>query len=651
MKSATLGGARDHESSDAPLPESGRSSLAFTIAQEPSSTPRRVTLAVSATTDRRYEDRIILGEGGMGTVRLVHDRRLGRQVALKSLKPEHAQRTISHERFRREAWVQAQLDHPSVVPIHDIDEDDEGNTFFTMKRVGGETLDRVLHRLRRRGDSGETKYSLRKLLTAFANVCMAVHCAHSRGIIHRDLKPANIMFGEYGEVYILDWGIAKLDDSGISLADATPDVLTDPTETSAGVLLGTLGYMAPEQVLGAGDAQGPHTDVYSLGAILFEIILLQPLHETGSQEELAERTLAGVEARASLRAPGRNVPQELEALWLSALETHPERRTISAKGLSEGIEHYLDQCLDLERRRTLAIEYVGLAQATAERVIADPSQAEERKLAMQQLGQAMAFDPGNRQATEIFTQLVTTPPTTVPSEVAQELDQIEEKTIQDVVALTSRLTLIGGLSAVPLMLLTGVRSWPNALMFAGSILTIGFWMRAMKSRRLAQLRSGWSFMPLIVLAQIAIGISCTFFSSLGSLPWGFLLAVSVLSAVYMPRGAEWALLWTVLGGMAAMVIPFVLSAWGFGPPMLEYRGNDSVVIHAWTHFYEPRLTTGLLFLGGFLMVGTVTWVVSKTNRNIVKSRVEHHLVAWHLRHMVPTGQKENLGDTIPSRRI
>ena len=143
----------------------------------------------------------LIGRGGMGEVVLAHDPDIGRDVALKRMKAATPELV---ERFLREARIQARLDHPAIVPVHEVGRDADGVPFFTMKRVTGTTLEKQI----------ETE-KLQRLLRAFIEVCLAIDFAHARGVVHRDLKPSNIMLGDYGEVYVLDWGVARvLDDQG-----------------------------------------------------------------------------------------------------------------------------------------------------------------------------------------------------------------------------------------------------------------------------------------------------------------------------------------------------------------------------------------------------------------------------------------------------
>src|SRR5580704_5753492 len=190
-----------------------------------------------------------LGEGGMGIVHACRDRRIGRDVALKRVRSEHASRGDLVARFLREACVQGQLEHPAIVPVYDLGRDPEGNVYFTMKRLRGATFEQIFAALRGGDAHTARQFSRRKLLTAFTSICQALDFAHARGVIHRDLKPGNVMLGDFGEVYLLDWGLAKLQ-SGPELA-AAPGAASDGAPPAArslhGAAMGTPGYMAPEQ--------------------------------------------------------------------------------------------------------------------------------------------------------------------------------------------------------------------------------------------------------------------------------------------------------------------------------------------------------------------------------------------------------------------
>ncbi|OGQ21216.1 MAG: hypothetical protein A2138_08000 [Deltaproteobacteria bacterium RBG_16_71_12] len=240
-----------------------------------SSLPAVDPAGASDVDEVRYQLGTLLGRGGMGEVRLCHDRRIGRDVAVK-LMLSRATDTAVRARFLREARVQGQLEHPAIVPVHDLEVFPDGSAYFAIKRVRGRTLADILGALRRGDDETARAFPQRKLLAAFNAVCLAVDFAHEKRVMHRDIKPANIMLGDFGEVYLLDWGLAKLlehDDEEPAGAVVAPAGAADAT--IAGSMLGTPGYMAPEQIDASIAPIGPATDVYALGAVLFEILSLQ----------------------------------------------------------------------------------------------------------------------------------------------------------------------------------------------------------------------------------------------------------------------------------------------------------------------------------------------------------------------------------------
>ena len=247
----------------------------------------------------RYEALGVLGRGGMSTVYRARDRELEREVALKVMAPE-GEGTVA--RLRTEARVLARLEHPGLVPVHDVGTLPDGRVFYVMRLVRGKRLD----------EHARQERSLPALLRLFERVCEAVAFAHAQGVLHRDLKPANVMVGPFGEVLVLDWGLAKLTGAGPAAEAAGPrpvaaaeegalGALADaPTRTRRGTVLGTPGFMAPEQARGEVDRLDERADVYALGAMLRFLI------ETRAGD--VPRALAAIAAKASAAEPGERYP-------------------------------------------------------------------------------------------------------------------------------------------------------------------------------------------------------------------------------------------------------------------------------------------------------------------------------------------------------
>jgi serine/threonine-protein kinase len=299
----------------------------------------------------RYTMLRLAGTGGIGRVWLARDASLGREVALKELRPDRADPGFWGP-FVREAQVTGQLEHPGIVPVYDVGRKPEGEQpFYTMRFVHGRTLrDAVAayHERRARGAAGPLE--LRELLGAFVQVCNAVGYAHSRGVLHRDLKPHNVALGDYGEVMVLDWGLARVlaetpaPASGKAVAaqaatqqGATPAVTRDPTQL--GQVLGTPAYMAPEQAEGRHDVTDARTDVHGLGAILYQML--------AGAAPFAGKDTARVLDRVRHQPPPRprdvvgETPPALEAVCLKALAKRPEQRYPSATALAQDVQRFL----------------------------------------------------------------------------------------------------------------------------------------------------------------------------------------------------------------------------------------------------------------------------------------------------------------------
>jgi len=269
----------------------------------------REAVATPDLSGTRYRLLERLGQGGMSTVFLVEDTELERKVALKVMNLPDASPDLQ-ERLLREARILAQLEHPGIVPIHDVGRFSDARVFYTMKFVQGQRLDQYI-----------TRISLGERLRLFERICDTVAFAHARGVLHRDLKPANIMVGQFGEVLVLDWGVAKLllrdDTSEHEQFHASPNVnaAAAKTATRRGSVIGTPGYMAPEQQRGETDKLDQRSDVYSLGVILRLLV-------TDIQIQHA--------------------PKALKAICDKACSPMAENRYGSARDLSADVASYLD---------------------------------------------------------------------------------------------------------------------------------------------------------------------------------------------------------------------------------------------------------------------------------------------------------------------
>ncbi|MBX2797037.1 MAG: protein kinase [Myxococcales bacterium] len=286
-----------------------------------------------------------LGSGAMGQVLIAKDEGLDRVVAIKELHPELADNGRVRQRFYKEAQVTARLDHPSIVPIYGLVQSERGLA-YAMKLVSGTTLEAYLDEAReqwrtQRRDGGT--HSLSARLERFLKVCGAVAYAHQRGVVHRDLKPENIMVGTFGEVLVMDWGIAKLLGEG---EDAQGLFHTRSSRkfhgTQFGSLLGTPRYMSPEQARGANDTLDERSDQYALGLILSEVVTLKPAIDPflSLEECLDWARAARLQPMKHLHRRGR-IPRELKAIVAKATQRDPQRRYASVEALADDVRRFL----------------------------------------------------------------------------------------------------------------------------------------------------------------------------------------------------------------------------------------------------------------------------------------------------------------------
>jgi serine/threonine protein kinase len=289
-----------------------------------------------------------VASGGMGTVYLAQDTNLGRKLAVKVMNLLESSGEQA-ARMLREARIVALLEHPSIVPIHDVGTLGDGRVFSAMKLVQGGRLDQYVNE----------NISVPDLLRVFQKVCEAVAFAHAHGVIHRDLKPENIMVGAFGEVLVMDWGVAKVlksrtqkngdvvdqlfsDDSDIEARETLPlsNGAEAVGETAGGVVIGTPAYMSPEQVLGKTDQLDERTDVYSLGALLYFLTVGRPPFEPTSMADAREQIVNSAPVRPRHFKP--RLPRAVEAMALKALSKARDQRYGTAQEMADDVVRFLD---------------------------------------------------------------------------------------------------------------------------------------------------------------------------------------------------------------------------------------------------------------------------------------------------------------------
>jgi tetratricopeptide (TPR) repeat protein len=295
----------------------------------------------------RYHIVTLHRSGGLGRVWVARDAALGRDVALKDLRPVRARDPRLRARFVEEARITGQLEHPSIVPLYDLIDGPDGPC-YTMRFVAGRTLAEAAREYHDRRSAGRaTRLDLAGLLDAFVAVCQAVAFAHSRGVLHRDLKGQNVVLGGYGEVFVLDWGLAKLAAGPeMSLpgalrtagpAGVTPTPVGPRDETVTGAILGTPAFLAPEQA--AGDPASTASDVYGLGAMLYVILTGAPPYDGPNMQDVLDRVLAGPPPPPRTINPA--CPAGLEAICIKAMARDPAARYLAAAAVAADVRRWL----------------------------------------------------------------------------------------------------------------------------------------------------------------------------------------------------------------------------------------------------------------------------------------------------------------------
>jgi serine/threonine-protein kinase len=566
----------------------------------------------------RYRIGDVLGQGGMGEVLSARDEQIGRPVAIKRLRVENPSPEVL-ARFLREARIQGRLEHPAVVPVHELITQEGEQPFFVMKQLAGTTLADVIPKLALRDKRAIEDFTMQRLLRAFADVCLAIEFAHTRHVVHREIKPANVVLGDFGEVYVLDWGIARItEDTSDDNRDSFQDIGTVAgTETVAGAILGTPGYISPEQIRGDFFLDG-RADVYSLGCILFEILALQPLHPRG-QAGLAS-ALAGVEARPTVRAPDREVPPELDLICVKSTQVDPALRYQTARELGNAVQHFLDGNRDVALRRDLAKAEL----ATARSALKAGNGPAERRDALRAAARALALDPTNREPADLVGHLILEPPAEMPEEVERELEGVDLEALK-----TS--ARFGILAAMAYLAFFPILYW------------VGF-------HEIWYLVAGPALCVAIIVVNVVIAARhpyvASYFATLGNLcmfalfGWmispivigpGPAIVMVTLMAAHRRVFRPWQL---ALLTCVATLAPWLLEIAGVLDSRISVSGN-TLLIHTAAGALDPNATLAGLFIYIIALIHMAALLSRLQDDDRRKTRRAMQLQSWTLRQLVP----------------
>jgi eukaryotic-like serine/threonine-protein kinase len=554
----------------------------------------------------RYRIGRRIGKGGMGEVMAARDEQVGRDVAIKRMRAANpSERAIA--RFVREASVQGRLDHPAIVPVHEIGRDDDNLPFFVMKKLAGTSLAALV--------SYRDEATQQRMLRAFVDVCLAVEFAHVRGIVHRDLKPDNIMLGDFGEVYILDWGVAKV----VGEQDDFTDVDSGSGEhaTRAGTAIGTPGYMSPEQVRGLIDIDG-RADIYTLGCLLYEVLAGEPLHPRGFHG--LESAVTGLDARPSQR--GFDVPPELDALCVAATQRDRAERIQTARDLGDSVQRYLDGDRDVALRRQLARDHLERGR----KAFAEGDTQAHRRLAMREAASALALDPELAGPAELVSRLMLEPPSETPPEVKQQI-ALDDIRSARVVVTAGMWVVLAALAFMPLLWWISSGDKTLLILLGGMLVVDGILGQIIRKAKNPR-------PELVIVANtLLVFVIARMFSPVLIAPG---IAASIAIAMVLTPQRSWlGSSWGIgLSMTIGVLLPLLLEQIGVLSQTMTVSTNGlSFKTAAFGGSTTPTLIVSVVYVAALITGAVITGSSMKRQQREAHRRL--HMQAWQLGQLVP----------------
>jgi hypothetical protein len=433
------------------------------------------------------------------------------------------------------------------------------------------------------------------------------------------------MLGDFGEVYVLDWGIAKVVGTPDTIRGNQMRISVEGAPTAEGAILGTPGYMAPEQL--SGYPLDARAEVYALGAILFELLTHEPLHARETVDSIKQSTLDGVDARVTTRAPLKAIPPELDAICVQATAVEPKGRYFSVRELSDAIELFLDGDRDLELRKTKAKEHAASAAVLARQAMSSPDESHEaRRSALQEAGRALAFDPTHVRARDTLLRLLTTPPAEMPADAVAE-QRLAHAELERLGGRLGAVAYLAWLGSIPLLLWLGVRDWIGFSLFAAAQV---FAAAACLWRARVKAPGGAPFVVVRVAIALATASMATFFGPLIVVPT--VATAATVSILLHPSKKLRGLI--LACGCLTVATPLLLQWLGVIHASYTFDAG-AIVMRPWALELSGPMTllTILIMDVGTMVMVAVLAIQTRDTLTEAERRLAMH--AWNLRQLVP----------------